>query len=361
MKNVEEIYEDILKYINQEKHNRPSTLASIKKGLRTPKIIDLIFSRPDVFNLEAEIKHVPEENLTEDVVVKYVLSNPKNFIELDEKLQTLPVMIAFEYSKRRYEHISSMMWGGCGERIPYTDNIKKYKNQISDMCDNLNEKYNDIELMKNLVKTVDVVSKSIMRYCKSVCKDLEEEKKYIKKYGRLQLEEDKKLMILVSGQPDSGKTTFSRVLSAHIEDSICFDSDMLLERNILDVPLCNLVRDDAKAVIFSDIYAYKFFNEKELKDYEVVNIIINPVSIEKRYRNSKYMQNIPFEEYKKREGEEIKYNLSADYISVTNYYSEETQREIDKVLEIIASKFGGKLEQSEEIKKVNSNNKFCKR
>ena len=42
-KTEEQVYNEIVAYINAKKHNRPCTLATIKKNLRTPKIINLIF------------------------------------------------------------------------------------------------------------------------------------------------------------------------------------------------------------------------------------------------------------------------------------------------------------------------------
>ena len=73
--------------------------------------------------------------------------------------------------------------------------------------------------------------------------------------------------------PDSGKTTFSQLLSSVIEYSTFFDSDMLLEQNMLNLPdsiLLNLFPENV--IIFSDTDASKFFDKNTLKNYEVINI-----------------------------------------------------------------------------------------
>lgn len=108
MKNENEVYNEILTYINGDKYNSPCTQASIKKIFRTKEIVELIFYRPDIFNLVAEIKHGPSDQITNEILVKYVLSNPYVIERLDDDLQTLPVMFAFEFSKRRYESISAI-------------------------------------------------------------------------------------------------------------------------------------------------------------------------------------------------------------------------------------------------------------
>lgn len=100
IKTEEEAYNMVIDYINATKHNSPCLLVTIKRVLRSERIIDLIFSRPDIFKLESEFKHIPDEMLTEKILIKYILINPNCFISLDETLLTLPVMVAFEFAKR---------------------------------------------------------------------------------------------------------------------------------------------------------------------------------------------------------------------------------------------------------------------
>lgn len=87
---------------------------------------------------------------------------------------------------------------------------------------------------------------------------------------------------------------------------------MLLERDMLGVPLETLA-GNGKVVIFSDIYAYKFFMSEETKDGYVINVLISPSSIELMYRNAKYMHRLPFEDYQKYEIKCIHFEEDVDY------------------------------------------------
>lgn len=336
MKTVEEVYNEIIAYINGEKHNRPCTLASIKKALRTPEIINLIFSRPDIFHLNTEIKHVPDEYLTDELLVKYILKYPKEFESLDEPKQTLPVMVAYEFSKRRYEHISALQWGKWRERLPYTGKIVNYKDSVSNICDKLNVKYNDREIMTDEMKFIEMVSKTIVEYCRTNTQELKHEEIYIPKYDSVYFGCDKRLFVFVSGRPDSGKTTFANLLSLGIVNSVSIDSDVLLEKNMVCAPLNDLIPDRVKVVVFSDVFANCFFNKKELGDAIVINVLVKPISIEKQYRNSKYRQGVPFEKYKEHElKKEAMYGTLTDSIIVTNDYSEKIYEQRDMVIDKI--------------------------
>lgn len=351
MKSEEEIYNEILEYINKpaHMHKRPCTLASIKKIYRTNKIIDLIFSRPDVFVLSSEIKHVPIENMTEELAVKFVLSNPKRFVELDESFQTIPVMVAFELAKRRYEHISARMWGSYGEKIYYPEKLSIYINSISDMCDKLSVKFDDEKLLRNYLEFIKQGSEDIKKMYCSCKQELEKEEQYEIKYNNVDFDLDKRLFILISGVPDAGKTTLSQILASRINDSMWFDSDMLLEKDLVSAPLSTLIDDNSKVVIFSDITADTFF-KNELGDAYIVNILIKPSSIEKRYRNSKYMQNIQFKDYKESETDKYSGRLNAieNPIIVINDYTSKLNNEINMILEEIASRFGVELSSENE-------------
>lgn len=347
MKTEEQVYNEVLDYIKGPKHNRPCTLASIKRVLRSQRVVDLIFSRPDIFKLESEITHVPQECLTEAILVKYILSDPKYFESLDESLQTLPVLVAFEFSKRRYECISKYYWGSCAEKIPYTGKILEHCNSISDICDEVLKKIsNNPEegyLLRDYVVYIETASTEILNYCSSHNKKLEKEEKYVPKYFGISFDIEERLFIFVSGRPDTGKTTFSNILSSRIQNSVHIDSDVLLERNLLCTPLPNLINDKIKVVIFSDIYADRFFKKEELGNARVINILMEPISIEAMHRNSKFMSHIPFEEYKENEIEKIRYDFLENPIVVINNYKGKMSAEADKVLEQISQRLGVSL------------------
>ena len=135
MKTEEDVYKEIEDYINGYKHNRPCTLASIKKVFRTPRIIDLVFSHPDIFNLEMELIHVPPEYRSEKVLLHFVLESLVRLSLLSEDEQTPPLLIGFELAKRRYERISVLQYGQYGEKIPYFGKNKTYRDDITAHCD----------------------------------------------------------------------------------------------------------------------------------------------------------------------------------------------------------------------------------
>ena len=344
MKTEEQVYNEVLDYIKGSKHNRPCTLASIKRVLRSQRVVDLIFSRPDIFKLESEIKHVPEECLTESILVKYILSYPKYFESLNESLQTLPVMIAFEFSKRRYERMFKWMWGPHDDGIRYSGNMLEYHNAVSDLCNEVLKRISsnpeESYLLHNYLEYIERASGEILSFCASFAQELEKDEKYVSKYFNVDFDIPERLFIFVSGRSDTGKTTFSNILSSRIQNSVHIDSDVLLERNLLCQPLTNLINDNIKVVIFSDVYADRFFKKEELGNARVINILMEPISIETMHRCSKYMSHVPFEDYKKHEIDKIHYDSLDNPIIVINNYKGQMCAEVDSTLEEIAARLG---------------------
>lgn len=261
----EEILKDLEKYIKGWKRNRPNVLATIKKSKRTKRIVDLIFSRPDVFKLENEIRNVPEELLTDEILIRFVLARPKEISLLDERVLSTPVLVAFEFAKRRYEHFSSRAWGEWSERIKTPEIYKKCIDDIRSLCDVLPSKYDDQIYRDNELEYYEKLIREILNICNRDKHLKKRTDNYNIKYERIDFDLEKKLYIFISGYPDSGKTKLSALLEERIKGSVRFDSDMLLERDMLETPL-EVLSGDAKVVIFSDIYAHKFFSSKETED-----------------------------------------------------------------------------------------------
>ena len=339
MKSEEQVYNEIVAYINSDRHNRPCTLQTIKKELRTGRIVDLVFSHPSVFILDNEIQHVPANLKTDKILMKYVLSHPYCMSHLTEDEQTLPVMVAFELCKRRYERISAMWWGSSREIVPYYGKSQACKKQIQDLADNVG-----VELDEKL-KIEEIIEK-IQQVCGE--KTLEQKsEEYTSKYDNVNFDTDKRIVILISGHPDSGKTTFGNILKSKINDSVAFDSDMLLLSNCLDAPFSVFARN-SKVVIFSDLDADKFFSERELAGCHVVKVYIKPESTGEMYRNSKYMRHLSFEEYMNRFQQEGKVNEKRfkDAIHVTNTYDIKLIKEADKVIDIINRELANESESN---------------
>lgn len=355
MKSPQEVYAEVEKYIKGDKHNRPCTLSTIKKTLRTKELVDLIFSNPKLFDLTAEIKHVPSELLTDEILTRFVLLDPRNFTAVEEINQTVPVLIAFEYAKRKYERESRIVWGIHGEKIAYTGRGAIYKESISDMCDEVDLIIDNNKCKENQESYIREVTDKIITYCKTLNKSLTEDKKYERKYKFVDFNLDKRLFILVSGLPDSGKTHYSVLLHNSIKNAILLDSDVLYQYNSITSSLQELVPEQYKTVIFCDTDAFRFFKPCELGDVDIINILVEPSSYEKSLRNSKRRCGANLEEYTEYSIRKSHYYEGiSDPIKVTNDYTDKFNKEVDRTIEEIAERLGLELAPNE----IDNNNYF---
>lgn len=316
-KSEEDVYEDLQRLIQvwkkkgtQSLFSKRSYLSSVKTEFRSPRICQIVFSDPDIFNLEEEIKYIPMEFMSEEFLIQMVYDMPKLICSRDEKgsrtvsipeeKQTLPVLVAFELGKRRYEKFSAMQWGEWGEKIPYTDKTQEFRKTITDIADSVEDKIGTNNL-KHTAHFDDVAERdtyinelvsSIQKESNSV--SLQPDEQYKPKYEHTNYGFDKKMLILVSGYSDSGKTTFSHYLANSINGAICFDSDQLLERGLLGFKLSQLVKLNNNVVIFSDTDAFSFFSSQEIKeamgDTNILKVYIQPSSIFRMLHHSKYRQ-----------------------------------------------------------------------
>ena len=356
MKTKEEVYNEIKKYIEGSKHNRPCTLSTIKKVLRTKEIIDLVFLNPKVFDLTVEIKHVPEEFLTDDLLVRYVLYNPKNIYQLEDKYQSPAVLLAFEYVKRKYERLSAMVWGRYREVISYTDKSKQYKEIISNMCDEVSLVIDDKNIPDGYFVNVDSASDMILNYCKAKDIKLEEKEKYKRKYNYVDFNRDKRLYLLVSGVSDSGKTYFSQLLHNTIKNCYFLDSDEMYHERLITASIEDLVPEKYNVVIFCDVDAHRFFGPDDLKDSDQINIVVYPSTVEKMQRFSKGRQGANFDEYKDYVSRRLRnYDIIDAPIKVVNNFTDDINMEIDKTIEVVSRRLGCELIRDDSNISVSSN------
>ncbi len=344
-KTQEDVYNEVINYINGKKHNKPCMLQSIKKDLRTPEIIKLIFDNPKVFNLDAEFVHIPEEYLTEELIMKFILLNPKrlslyddghkNEIIIPEDKQTLPVLVSFECSKRRYEYLSRRIWGSCYEKVRYSAKTEEYKNLIIKYCKELEE-----EFFKNYSNGIfDASIEELIDAIKIYCSDkkLATDEKYNQKYKSINVNCDKQVVILVSGAPDSGKSTFAKRLSS-VVGGFEISSDFLFTKGMLESPLAYFMSDHVQYLVFSDTDAYRFFSEEELVNYIVINIVIKPLSYVELHRHSKYNVNLDLNTHIENEIKKYRYDQVENPIIVTNDYTDNIIRELDNAVEQIINR-----------------------
>ena len=316
-KSEEDVYEDLQRLMQVWKKNgtqnlfsKRSYLSSVKMEFRSPRICQIVFSNPWIFNFEEEIKYVPMELMSEEFLIQMVYDNPKllcsrddrgtRTITIPEEKQTTPVLVAFELGKRAYEKYSAMNWGMYGEKIPYTGKTLEFRKTITDLADSAEERIGTNNL-KHLAafKDADKKEEFINKLVASIQQEaspvsLKPDEQYKPLYTKFDYSSDKKLLILVSGYADSGKTTFSNYLASTINSAICFDSDQLLERGLLESNLSRFIRPKNDVVIFSDLDAFDFFKPQEIEeamgDANILKVYIQPSSIKRMLHHSKYRQ-----------------------------------------------------------------------
>lgn len=309
----EEVYEDLQRLIPIWKQNysynaHRGYLSSIKREFRSPRICGIIFSNPDVFKLEEEIKYMPLEMVSEEVLIQMVYDNPKilcskddngpRLVPISEEKQTLPVLVAFELGKRRDEKYSAMQWGKYGEKIPYTGKTLEYRSTIVALADTVEEQIVDLREATDFKNPdekevfTNLLVEEIQKAANPV--SLEADKRYVPRYRHLDYNSDKKMLILISGYADSGKTTFSHYLADSISGAICFDSDQLYISNKLDYKLSELIDPEQKVVVFSDLEAFHFFRTQEIEDAmgdpNILKVYMKPSSVKRMLQHSKYRQ-----------------------------------------------------------------------
>lgn len=293
-------------------YNRSSYLKTLKREFRSARICELIFSNDLIFDFNKEMPYVPLDIMTEDNLIKLIYDSPGLICPVDrmdrikdvyipEEKLTLPVCVAFELGKRRYEKLSAIIWkdGLSGEKYPYPEKALKYRKTLIAIADEIEDLFgnnffklsfsfkDDKEKSKFTQKIVDLIKE------KSNIDSLQPDERYEPKYLHYEYKLNKKLLILVSGYADSGKTTFSQYLAETIGSSMCFDSDQLLEENI-NAKLSQLVRLDRNVVVFSDLDAFTFFTPEDINNAmgnaNILKVYIKPSSIKRMLQHSKYRQ-----------------------------------------------------------------------
>lgn len=315
-KSEEDVYEDLQRLLQVWKKNytqnlfsKRSYLSSVKTDFRSPRICQIVFSNPDIFNFEEEIKYIPMELMSEEFLIQIVYDRPNlicsrdehgsRTVAIPEEKQTLPVLLAFELGKRRYEKFSAMQWGGLYGKT-YTGKMLEFRKIITDLADRVEEAIGTNNLKhSSSFEDLDERNAFINELVSSIQKEsnsasLQPDEHYKAKYTHLDYSSDKKMLILVSGYPDSGKTTFSRCLADTINGAICFDSDQLLEPGLLNLSLSQLIKPKNNIVIFSAPDAFTFFSSQEIKeamgDANILKVYTMPSSIKRMLQHSKRRQ-----------------------------------------------------------------------
>ena len=147
--------DEVLRYlenvVKKEKYCFPQTkgsyLRSIPPALRTSNVCAYILQHNNVFYIRKEIPYMSLDILTEDMIIKSVYDFPSLLCPVDpfgnyrgelipEKKQTLPVLVAFEIGKRRYERVNR-------QHYEYPEKAYKYIKTIRQLADKIMSEYDD--------------------------------------------------------------------------------------------------------------------------------------------------------------------------------------------------------------------------
>ena len=333
---------------------KPNFLRSIPKKLRTSRVCNIVFSNPDKFNLEKEIEFVPQEIMTEDFLMKSVLFWPEllspddktNTKHIPRERLTLPVYVAFELGKRSRERKSRI-----GYKLDYPEfEMENYKRIICEAADSIEEQeelqifFNDTnEKNKFYLKLIDLIRRKLNSI------NCLPNTKYERKYTNFTYSSGKKLLILISGHSDSGKTTLSQCLSCCINNSTWFDSDIFSQvqaRVGTDLAVKEFVKPERSVVIYSNLNSFSTIVTERIKEEmgqpNILYVYIKPSSVYQMHAHSKY-----------RGGEDIKYykkkylafdacfsQEDIDLTVINDYLPTSMAKACDEIIEACMIKFG---------------------
>lgn len=206
MEKTEEIVcKEVMDYINAPKHNKPCMLQSIKKDLRTPAVIELIFSRPDIFKLGIEAQYVPKENMNKEIAKRMVFSYPKLLCKKDKKgkfiipeeFQNYEVFLAFYFSRAIIQQRQrDFSYASCDDIYDNENSIKYRDELLLDLIELITFISNKTQKDYWMVKLKDSYE-YLNQYIKNKNANNYVDGNYEKKYDTVTIEHNKPLLIVV--------------------------------------------------------------------------------------------------------------------------------------------------------------------
>jgi len=161
-------------------------------------------------------------------------------------------------------------------------------------------------------------------------------KQYQRKYAKVNFGINDVILIRLSGFPDAGKSTIANILADTIENAVHVDFDKTPQGYVLDEKRGAL--NKSKVIIFSHPAAYKYFGG-HFNGKNIIDIHVNPSSIEEMYKHSKYIHRYPnLHAYQKWLASFI-FNISGKTITINNDFTTNVYKKIDRVIEKIAKRF----------------------
>ncbi len=347
MQSEEQALKRIQKYIDLNVYNKNAVLWKIPTEARTKKVIELILSRPDIFNIDKELSIIPPELIDDETKIKCILYNPSNFNALSRYRCDMPMMVAFMMSKKMHDFFISQgapVLGYVYPRVYVPEAVSNNRAEINAIIEKININFTSAYAVQDYKDFIHYVAQRIMAYfnpeiepeilpnvvpfgvpnpCASDFDDLPAVPEVEKPEPRV--------AILISGCGKSGKTTIGKSLASRIKGATFIDSDQLLEDDLYGLPLAEVLPEDTNIIVFADLFAHRYFAPEDFASYSVVNILVQPLSSDldaehARYRASEFRA------------------LNNPIIAINDYTEKSLDDLVPKLVEKISERIGTPLE-----------------
>ena len=355
----------------QEKRNDISgaqILRSIPKKHRSLKVIKYVI--PRFSNVKDIIELIPFDLLKKEeineILTLIVLIDPSvlesSRVKIEKEMITTPVSVAMELRMRLRRVIINYNYGYGNLNMKRQLRINNSPESFSKITD-IAEAYmieNNLDEAFNVANSPEQRAEYMQKLCDKiieVSKMLESEKtisssntktKYECKYSSKNVKynsKGQKLAILITGVPNTGKTTLARKLHTIIPEAKCFDSDYLIEH--LKIFPSDIITPKDNVVIYSDPYLLND-NSIDVKNIKsamgnpnILTIYIKPSDIKLMSRNTK---SIFQPDIDKLQAEVNSYNIYesiADLTVINDYTDESLNIACDKIIDYIIKKYKG--------------------
>ena len=312
-------------------------LSSVKTDFRSQRVCELIFLNPDIFDIEIEFKNIPQEHISEDILMEIA----SNYIS-EDKL-SIPVLVAYELKKRQvdlhmYRNRDSYGYNYQNQLLTYPKKASRYLNSIRSLA-------NEIESFSENGCAIEENSFEDLIYLIKSCtegKEFEPDEEYKTLYRKIEYTGQKKLIILVQGITDSGKIRLSNSIKGIIKDAKYYDSDIYGQHTSLE----EIISYAEHVSIFSDPYIFSTINDAKniYPNANIFKVYVKPEDIKTMIYTSKRRSGVS-KDYLAKVKDENKYsedrNINLADLVVTNDFTESGMIKIsNEVIYEIIKKYG---------------------
>ena len=154
-----------------------------------------------------------------------------------------------------------------------------------------------------------------------------------------------KLAILITGVPNTGKTTLARKLHTIIPEAKCFDSDYLMEKHGFKTLPSDIITPEDNVVIYSDPSLLSDGNidvkniKSAMSNPNILTIYIKPSDIKLMSRNTKSLFHPDIDKLQAEVNSYNIYESIADLTVINDYTDESLNIACDKIIDYIIKKY----------------------